>query len=634
MRSRSLSVLLLTFSCLGSQIAPAASPDVPSTGDGASAVTPKPQALDAAVEFALRMELEGRNTDRNSLLLKVLEDDQEHAAAHWHLGQIKVGEEWLPYDRVIHEDGDRWHLLYLYRQNRDERKDTIDDHFYLADGAHERGMWDEERAQLMRIVELDWDNAEARRRLGDQLVDGFWVTREEVDQFLRTMLETRAHLDEWTPRVQPIVDRLQRSRRQAWDQARDELFAIRDPAAIPAVETALAGAGDDGASLYLDWLSRLDAWEASVALARQAVYSPSAAVRARSQLLLKERRIDDYAPVLLSCIRTDPESQAASFVTPLGGLMYVQQMRIESQYEVRTVNLSVIYGPEELYLPRSQISWLGEEALLRNPDLMKLAMAHLHAHYRHAFSAGTREAAYEISIGNNRVERLLGSVLEHSDLTTPEDCWQWWSQYQQVYSDQIKTELQRDYEETWAVDRQRGVVRTPKRAAVIRTCSCFAAGTPVVTEYGPKPIEEIRLGDRVLAQDVETGEIAFKPVFKTTVRPPVELVKITTKAAELVCTPGHPFWVNDHDWLYARELEPRMRFHSIMGGEEITAVEDAGRKEQAYNLIVADFHTYFAGDARVLSHDNTPRNPTDALVPGLMPDWSADPQDDAVAEKQ
>ena len=65
-----------------------------------------------------------------------------------------------------------------------------------------------------------------------------------------------------------------------------------------------------------------------------------------------------------------------------------------------------------------------------------------------------------------------------------------------------------------------------------------------------------------------------------------------------------------------------MRFHSVNGSSEITSIEDAGRDERAYNLVVADFHNYFVGDGRILSHDNSPRSPTNALVPGLMPDWS------------
>ena len=37
----------------------------------------------------------------------------------------------------------------------------------------------------------------------------------------------------------------------------------------------------------------------------------------------------------------------------------------------------------------------------------------------------------------------------------------------------------------------------------------------------------------------------------------------------------------------------------------------------AYNLIVADFDSYFVGDAAILVHDNTPRQPTAAVLPGL-----------------
>jgi hypothetical protein len=593
------------------------------------------------------MELEGRNTDRNSLLLKVLEDDPDHAAAHWHLGQIKIGDTWLPYDRVIHEDGDRWHLLYLYRKNRQERGDRVNDHFYLADGARERDMRDEERAHLMRIVELDWDNAEARQRLGDVLVDGFWVTREEVDQFLQTMLETRTNLDEWTPRIQPIVNRLQRSRQQAWELARDELFAIRDPAAIPAVESALASAGNDGVSLYLDWLSQFDAWEASVALARQAVHGPSTSVRVEAQRLLKERRIDDYAPVLMSLLKSDASSDSRMLVTPLGGLMYVHQREVETQNDIRVLNLAVIYGPESMvvYPDQGVVRRDALRSLIDNPDLRMLALQHVRRTYPGHQSFQNRNDESSAFIANERIIRTLSAAIGHDELTTAKGWWRWWNQYQQVFASDVKPVLQRDYEETWWVDRNRGVVETDQRYQEVwsiptlrvvarANSSCFAAGTPVVTEYGPKPIEEIQLGDRVLAQDVETGEIAFKPVLKTTVRPPARLVKITTKSSALTCTAGHPFWVNGYDWLYARELNPGMRFHSIIGGEEITAVEEAGQREQAYNLIVADFHTYFAGDARVLSHDNTPRNPTNALVPGLMPDWTALPEEDAVADTQ
>ena len=50
-------------------------------------------------------------------------------------------------------------------------------------------------------------------------------------------------------------------------------------------------------------------------------------------------------------------------------------------------------------------------------------------------------------------------------------------------------------------------------------CSCFAPGTKVWTMTGRRPIEGIKIGDCVLAQDVESGELAYKPVLGVTIRP-------------------------------------------------------------------------------------------------------------------
>ncbi len=48
----------------------------------------------------------------------------------------------------------------------------------------------------------------------------------------------------------------------------------------------------------------------------------------------------------------------------------------------------------------------------------------------------------------------------------------------------------------------------------IKGCRCFIAGTLVLTATGYKAIEDIQVGDLVLAYDEETGEQAFKPVVR------------------------------------------------------------------------------------------------------------------------
>ena len=40
---------------------------------------------------------------------------------------------------------------------------------------------------------------------------------------------------------------------------------------------------------------------------------------------------------------------------------------------------------------------------------------------------------------------------------------------------------------------------------------CFAAGTPVRTIDGPRPIEEVRIGDRISTQDATSGVMSDQP---------------------------------------------------------------------------------------------------------------------------
>ncbi len=57
----------------------------------------------------------------------------------------------------------------------------------------------------------------------------------------------------------------------------------------------------------------------------------------------------------------------------------------------------------------------------------------------------------------------------------------------------------------------------------------------------------------------------------------------------------------------------------IHGVESATRIETLlpVEEEETYNLVVADFSTYFVGQQGILVHDNTPRRPTQAVVPGF-----------------
>ena len=136
---------------------------------------------------------------------------------------------------------------------------------------------------------------------------------------------------------------------------------------------------------------------------------------------------------------------------------------------------------------------------------------------------------------------------------------------------------------------------------------------------GPRAIETLRPGDRVLTQDPQSGELAFDCVQATTLRPATPLVKFTIGSRTLSSTKGHPFWVVGQGWRFARDVKPGDRLHGLRGAVLIDAVEE-GRPSEAYNLVVSNQHDYFVGSEALLVHDNSPLPETTTLVPGLSTD--------------
>ena len=146
--------------------------------------------------------------------------------------------------------------------------------------------------------------------------------------------------------------------------------------------------------------------------------------------------------------------------------------------------------------------------------------------------------------------------------------------------------------------------------------SCFVAGTKVSTLTGLAPIESIKPCDRVLAQDPVTGELAYKEVLATTVRRPSPIRKIDIGAETILTTRGHRFWLEGQGWRMAKQFKPGDRLHTIRGPVAIENLEDA-EDQKAYNLVVADFHSYFVGEQRLLVHDNSVPRPAPGPTPGL-----------------
>ncbi len=168
---------------------------------------------------------------------------------------------------------------------------------------------------------------------------------------------------------------------------------------------------------------------------------------------------------------------------------------------------------------------------------------------------------------------------------------------------------------------------------------CFVAGTPIQTEQGWKPIEQIRPGDKVLSRNQRTGEVAVRRVLSTEVTHPTTLHHVQYRTgnsrrahavgavatvaasddesgeppslgAELICTAEHPFFaMNRGNFVPAGSLRIGDELLTADGGMAIVIGNTAqlaenGESFTTYNFEVEEFHTYFAGIDGIWVHNS------------------------------
>ncbi|WP_067969781.1 RHS repeat-associated core domain-containing protein [Nocardiopsis trehalosi] len=179
--------------------------------------------------------------------------------------------------------------------------------------------------------------------------------------------------------------------------------------------------------------------------------------------------------------------------------------------------------------------------------------------------------------------------------------------------------------------------------AATRGCNSFVPGTDVVMADGTTAdIEDIDLGEEVLATDPETGETGPQPVLATiTGHGTKNLVEITldpdaTRGDDgrgddsgardaggtdtggedggpqhqdtITATDEHPFWVPDRrEWVNAEDLHPGTWLRTSSGTwiQVASTQTRTAENQRVHNLTIAGPHTYYvsAGATPLLTHN-------------------------------
>ncbi len=118
-----------------------------------------------------------------------------------------------------------------------------------------------------------------------------------------------------------------------------------------------------------------------------------------------------------------------------------------------------------------------------------------------------------------------------------------------------------------------------------------------------RAIEQLHVGDEVLAYDIAAGKPEAQQVTETFVHPGADDIVVVN--GHLVTTSNHPFFANGR-WVRADELRVGDELLHIdenanatglapLATEPVTALAAMPTKTTTYNIEVARHHDYFAG---------------------------------------
>jgi hypothetical protein len=590
-------------------------------------------AADAAVK-------EAREHLQQALLAETLGDNQERAArlgkallaapdlpeANWHSARVRVGNEWLPLSQVVNRAQSDPNLQE-YRELRDKAV-TAKALRDLARWCNKNNLPDLMRlhyAQLLGHENADAEmKKEAVRQLDLREVNGAWVPADELKAREEQAKQVEAAIAKWRPLLKKLQEQIDGEDYARRDRAIEEFHKLDDVAIIPVLESFLLDAGERFQEEAIERLATFPHYEATEVLVRYAILGRTSIVRDQASAALKPRPMHEFVPLLLAGLTAPFKSRFQIVWDRQGKISYSHALLREGS------SANLLLMSHDLAVPRHSVQKVRKDDTVRvyAPEVPKTDVAKYSLGVTPAQALALQLSNTKTRAGNIESEVLLANsaiaaanerVFEALEISTgkqmarePLKWWSWWQSFNQNYwprptSYAYRSNAYNYYSSQTYITHLTGT----------RGYSCFLAGTPVRTQLGQVPIESIKPGDRVLAQDQDTGELAYKVVIATTIRPPAKMVSIDAGGEKIVTTLGHPFWVAGHGWKMAQELKTGDLLHGLGGTLSVSAIEPT-KEAAAHNLVVDDFNTYFVGQAGLLVHDNEFRKPTRAVVPGLV----------------
>ena len=565
--------------------------------------------------------------------------------ARWQLGQVQLDGKWVTVEEAQRRAAAD-PLQAEYRQRRAAAGPSVRDQLALARWCRDNKLGDEAELHWAVVLSLDPTNKEALRAVDMLWKDGRLVNRNETAQQKQQAQAAKNAAKRW----EPIIAKWRRAvarprcagpRRRARRNSRHHAARCdsfdRSRHTRPRCERHASTRKSACRSPWRSWTrsKKCASQAATESLLRHAVLSPGNKARNSAIEKLKARDPHDFVPMLLSGLAMPIESSYNVTTDADGGVRYSHTLYregAESDWSLdvhKGIDQQNLGGRTTLYdvfTGQAEVGPLAESSVVVAAKKAAVASA---AQNRYGQTAAATET--EVARANQVAEELNSRAIPVLAATTgkdfgdnPKAWWDWWIGQNGYEAGERPVDQHYDSEyDHYYYGFPRVSEYSSAPAPSIGSsgtgggrCECFAKGTLVWTKTGQLPIETVELGDFVLSQNVNTGELKYKPVLGKTIRPPSPMLRIAIENEQLVTTLGHPFWVPGTGWRMAKELGDDAKLHGTTGVTRLKSVEAAPMPRPITSS--SPISTPISSARRgVLVHDNTPRRPTQAMVPGL-----------------
>ncbi len=585
----------------------------------------------ALVQLALWCEAHGLTAERMKHLSDAVALDPSNVLARSLLGLVSFQGKWskpADVEQGTQNDPKFQAVLreYLDRRVRTPRKP--DAQLHLAAWCLEHGLKEQAMAHYFGVTRLDPSRDIAWIKLGYKKHRNRWV---KADDLAAAKLEgdRQKHADtQWKPRLEKLRDGLESKLETRRLKAEKELYQITDPRAVPMIWKVFGNGSEPMQLVAVEVLSQIEGPTASFFLAALALEKPSPEVRQRAARALAHRDPRDVIGWLINLIHKPFKYEVKPGQSPgSAGELMVDGERFDLRRFYRTPTFDTrLMPPIDITLKPASFDGPGQFATPAQAaamfsiargiqSMMTYQWAQLTAEgieqaqdraddIRRSLYADVdliEQANAQINESNERLLPLLETLTGQRLGTDPEKWRKWWAEklgyaYQSRYPED-KPSLSE------TVEVPDVSVSLPVISVGIQLHhACFGAGTLVQTIDGPRKIETIQAGDRVLSQNPSTGALSFKPVLASHLNGPAETFRIGIEGETVVATGIHRFWIAGKGWTMARDLKPGDRLRMVGGIVSIQSIEPDAT-QMVYNLSVAENRDFLVGNAGLLVHD-------------------------------